>query len=120
MKNGLLFIILLFLSLVTRAQFVNFGQDRACLRWKQIKTEDFQIIYPDFFEDNAQKIANLYARLYQHANTLEIKPKKISVIIHADGRSCQWERSLSSPQKRTLHHASPGPNRQLAGTSLRT
>lgn len=55
MKNGLLFIILLFLSLVTRAQFVNFGQDRACLRWKQIKTEDFQIIYPDFFEDNAQK-----------------------------------------------------------------
>lgn len=50
MKNGLLFIILLFLSLVTRAQFVNFGQDRACLRWKQIKTEDFQIIYPDFLK----------------------------------------------------------------------
>lgn len=106
MKNGLLFIILLFLSLVTRAQFVNFGQDRACLRWKQIKTENFQIIYPDFFEDNAQKIANLYARLYQHANTLEIKPQKISVIIHADGGVANGNVALV-PRKSELYTMPP-------------
>ncbi|MDE6452042.1 MAG: hypothetical protein K2L23_07130, partial [Odoribacter sp.] len=56
-----LFIFLLFCSSVSsRAQFVNFGQDRASLRWKEINTPDFQIIYPDFFEENAQKMANIY------------------------------------------------------------
>lgn len=41
------------------AQFVNFGQDRSSLRWKQIDTENFQLIYPDFFETNAQRMANI-------------------------------------------------------------
>lgn len=79
--------IFLFLSLTLKGfgQFVNFGQDRASLRWKQINTRDFQIIYPDFFERNAQKMANIYQSLYQHANTLQLKPKKISMIVHPDG-----------------------------------
>ncbi len=83
---NLLFILLLVLtSPHLRAQFINFGQDRTSLHWKQINTADFQIIYPDFFEANAQKMANIYSRLYRHANTLEIKAKKIAMIVHADG-----------------------------------
>lgn len=84
MKIGFITALLL-LTFNSFAQFVNFGQDRSSLRWKQIKTDDFQIIYPDFFEENAQKAANIYEKLYQHANTLNRKPKKISVILHADG-----------------------------------
>lgn len=76
---------LLLLAYNSKAQFVNFGQDRPSLHWKQIKTADFQIIYPDFFEENAQKMANIYTRLYEHANTLQLKPKRISIIVHADG-----------------------------------
>lgn len=78
MKNGLtLFLFFLLSVLYSQAQFINFGQDRSSLRWKQIKTNDFQIIYPDFFEENAQKAANIYTRLYRHANTLQLRPKKI-------------------------------------------
>lgn len=85
-KQGLLFIILLLLNILTgKAQFVDLGQDPAFLRWRQIKTEDFQLIYPDYFEENAQKIANIYTALYRHANSLEHRPPKISMIIHTQG-----------------------------------
>lgn len=101
-----LFLILLHSLSNSSAQFVNFGQDRASLRWKQIKTDDFQIIYPDFFEDNAQKIANIYARLYAHANTLQLKPKKISMIVHADGGVSNGNVALV-PRKSELYTMPP-------------
>lgn len=86
MKNGLIIIIIFLLSSIySNAQFVNFGQDRPSLKWKQIKTNDFQLIYPEFFETNAQKVANMLMQLYRHSNTLQQHPKKISVILHADG-----------------------------------
>ena len=93
------FLVLLILSTIyCSAQFVNFGQDRASLRWKQIKTDRFQIIYPDFFEKNAQKAANLFTRLYDHANTLQFTPRKISVNLHADGGNSNGNEELA-PRK---------------------
>lgn len=86
MMKKLFYLLLLFLNtLGGKAQFVDLGQDPAGLRWKQIKTNDFQIIYPDYFEYNAQKIANIYAALYRHSNALNHKPIKVSMIIHASG-----------------------------------
>lgn len=86
MKRSLIFFLgLLFVALSSPAQFVNFGQDRSSIRWKQIKTDNFQLIYPDFFEANAQKMANMYEQLYRHSNTLQHRPKKMSMILHADG-----------------------------------
>lgn len=103
MKNGLIIcIIFLFTTLCSSAQFVNFGQDRPSLRWKQIKTDNFQIIYPDFFETNAQKVANIYERLYRHANTLQQKPRRISMILHADGGVSNGNVALA-PRKSELY-----------------
>ncbi|MDE5639347.1 MAG: hypothetical protein K2I47_06095, partial [Odoribacter sp.] len=76
-KKPFLSLLLLFICYYTQAQFTDFGQDPASLRWKEIKTKDFQIIYPDYFETNAQKIANIYHALYSHSNTLEHKPVKV-------------------------------------------
>lgn len=103
-----LFLIFVLLSSVLsgRAQFVNFGQDRTSLHWKQIHTKDFQIIFPDFFEKNAQKMANIYTKLYQHANTLQLKPKKISMIIHADGGIANGNVALV-PRKSELYTMPP-------------
>lgn len=67
------------------AQFVDLGQDPASTRWRQIKTDDFQIIYPDFFEEQAQYIANLYAKLYDHSNSMGVRAKKMSMVIRARG-----------------------------------
>ena len=86
MKKVLFFILLLWCPFsIVSAQFVNFGQDRPSLRWKQIKTDDFQIIYPDFFEENAQKAASIFSLLYHH---------------HACRRRCfQWECSPGTPEE---------------------
>ena len=46
-----------------KAQFVDLGQDPASTRWRQIQTKHFQIIYPAFFERNAQYLANIYEKL---------------------------------------------------------
>lgn len=84
-KKFILLVLLFFTGFTAGAQFTDFGQDPARLRWKQIKTDDFQIIYPDYFEAGAQKIANIYQALYNHSNTLEHKPVKVSMIVHPNG-----------------------------------
>ena len=85
-RKALLIIILLScIVLPGFTQYVDYGQDRASLRWKQINTSNFQIIYPDFFESSAQEIANIYEALYHHSNSLGRIPAKISMIVHADG-----------------------------------
>lgn len=104
MKTGLLLTIIFFfvVNFSGKAQFVSFGQDPAHIRWKQIQTEDFQIIYPDFFETDAQKVANIYAQLYHHANTLHLTPRKISIILHADGGVSNGNVALA-PRKSELY-----------------
>ena len=92
------------------AQYVDLGQDPASTRWRQIKTDQFQIIYPDFYEENAQYIANLYARLYQHANSLGVKAKKMSMIIRANGGISNGNAGWA-PKKSELYTTPPqGPD----------
>ena len=102
LKKSIVLLAILLSSLCSKAQFVNFGQDRPSLRWRQIKTENFQIIYPDFFETEAQKAANIYSRLYRHANTLGQRPKKIAMIMHADGGVSNGNVALA-PRKSELY-----------------
>lgn len=104
MKGRLFFsiILLLLAGLGCKAQFVNFGQDPARIKWRQINTENFRIIYPDFFEANAQKVASIYTKLYNHPNTLRFKPGKISMILHADGGVSNGNVALA-PRKAELY-----------------
>ena len=106
--NALTIGILLTFTLITpgKAQFVDLGQDPCSTRWRQIKTDNFQIIYPDFFEDNAQYLANIYEKLYAHANTLGITPKRISMIVRANGGVSNGNASWA-PKKSELYTAPP-------------
>lgn len=106
LRQLLLLAVLLLAALTASAQFVNFGQDRPSLRWKQIKTDHFQLIYPDFFETNAQRMANLYARLYAHPNTLQQPARRISIIIHPDGGISNGNVALA-PRKSELYTMPP-------------
>ncbi|MBI9037507.1 MAG: PD40 domain-containing protein [Bacteroidales bacterium] len=59
------------------------GQDPASISWKQINSENFQIIYPENFEEEAQYFANTLNYVYKFdIQTLYHKPKKISIILH--------------------------------------
>ena len=65
------------------AQYLNTGDDPGNIKWKQIKTNDYQIIFPEGYEENAKKIANTLSFLYvSGSRTLDHYPKKISVILH--------------------------------------
>ena len=80
---ALVLILLLLGSTNTKAQYYNLGQDPASLRWRHIKTEHFDLVYPGDFEERAQNLMNLFTYVYDHGTkTLENKPARVPVIIH--------------------------------------
>ncbi|MBT3383957.1 MAG: hypothetical protein HN778_10730 [Prolixibacteraceae bacterium] len=83
MKRLLLFFYLIFLLNISNAQFFQTGQDPASIKWRQINTENFQLIYPDYYELQSQKLAFVLEKVYNYGSySLNHKPKKISVILH--------------------------------------
>jgi hypothetical protein len=71
------------LSFSGNAQYFISGQDPSKIKWDQINSENFQIIFPHDFRAEAQRLANSLEIVYNYNTyTLKIKPKKISVILH--------------------------------------
>ncbi len=65
------------------SQYFSTGEDPARLKWRQISTVNFQLIYPESFETQAQKLANYFELVYRYGGeSLNYKPRKISVIFH--------------------------------------
>ncbi|HEY5509563.1 MAG TPA: hypothetical protein VIK10_00905 [Prolixibacteraceae bacterium] len=65
-------------------QYFTSGQDPASIKWLQINSENFQIIYPSDYEVQAQRVAHVFEKVYAFAGaSLENKPPKISVILHS-------------------------------------
>ncbi len=68
---------------LSKAQYFQTGQDPASLKWRQINTPNFQIIYPDYFEPRAQFVSSIMEKVYKEGGkTLNYQPKKISIILH--------------------------------------
>jgi hypothetical protein len=83
MKYFFRILLLLFLRTTVSAQFYEFGQDPASLKWKSLDTEHFRIVFPSDFAENAQSIARLMEKNYL-ANSAQLnhQPSKIPLIIH--------------------------------------
>lgn len=94
------------MPLTLSAQYIDLGQDPSSIHWRQINTKDFQLIYPDFFEENAQHLANIFTLLYNSEMSLKQKPRKMSIIVHARGAvsngSAGW-----APKKSDLYTIPP-------------
>ncbi len=72
-----------FLNTNANAQYFQTGQDPSSIRWHQINTANFQVIYPDEFENEAQRVAFVLDKVFQYGTkTLNHQPKKISVVLH--------------------------------------
>lgn len=82
----IIFLFVLFFSHCgVRAQYFSTGQDPASLKWKQIKTNDFRIIYPSFYEIRAQYIANIMEKVCRYETvTLNARKPRIPVLIHTE------------------------------------
>ena len=80
---GTMLILLSLIPYSSRAQYFVVGQDPASIKWRQINTENFQIIYPSDYETEANRVAHLFETVYLHSGvTLKHQPKKISVLLH--------------------------------------
>lgn len=69
--------------LAAKPQYFSTGEDPASLKWRQIVTPNFQLIYPEDFEEKAAVIAAWFEKVYEvGSSTLHHTPRKISVIFH--------------------------------------
>ena len=79
----LLLLALFFIPLLLSAQYYSTGEDPSAIKWKQINTERFQIIFPSTFEAKAIRMANILTRSIPFASfSLQHTPRKISIVLH--------------------------------------
>lgn len=87
MIPGLKYLLSLALSIFVLAdvvaQYYSSGQDPASVKWHQINTPKFKVIYPNNYESTARYVANVleYAASLDTI-TLSAKAKKVPVILH--------------------------------------
>jgi hypothetical protein len=84
MKKIIILIIGCFLVTINaKAQYFQTGQDPSLIKWEQINTTNFQVIYPKEFEKQAQRVSFVLEKVYEYGfKTLDFNPRKISVILH--------------------------------------
>ncbi len=83
MKKSLFSILFYLFFFVSNAQYFQTGQDPASIKWRRINTENFELIYPDYYELQAQKLAYVLEKVYNYGSySLKYNPRKISVILH--------------------------------------
>ncbi|TZF82676.1 hypothetical protein FW774_14340 [Pedobacter sp. BS3] len=70
------------------AQIFDAAQNPPSLKWRQISTENFQVLYPSGFENEAQRMANTLSSIISRVSfSYKIKPRKITVILQNQGTS---------------------------------
>ena len=82
-KPGLISLIFLLITLSVSAQFYNTGQDPGGIKWLQIKTDRFRIIYPEKYGAGGPEFARYLEMAYSGMSSLYPAGKfRIPVIIH--------------------------------------
>jgi hypothetical protein len=81
----LLIVFCLFVSTSAFSQYFNDGQDRSGIKWKRISSIHFEVIFPEGFEMQGERVVHLMEKSYQYTcETLKHKPKKISIVLHTE------------------------------------
>ena len=106
MRKLLLVIVLLLGLLNVKAQYFQSGQDPASLKWRQINSTNFQLIYPDYYELQAQKLAHIMEKVYAYpSKSINHKPTKISIILHT--QTVQSNGLVAYAPKRSEFYTTP-------------
>ncbi len=87
-KSFVLISFIVFLPHIGFSQYFSTGQDPASLRWRQIRTAKYQLIYPEPFEKKAQYLANIMELVCHHeTQSLKAKVTRIPIILHTQSAS---------------------------------
>jgi hypothetical protein len=82
-KIVFLFLIAVFTTGALRAQYYVKDQDPASIHWKEINTKHFQVLFPENYSKEGQKLINLLEYSFPHVSEqLGHQPSKIPVIVH--------------------------------------
>ncbi|MBI9063645.1 MAG: hypothetical protein JEZ14_16810 [Marinilabiliaceae bacterium] len=74
----------LIISTVSNAQYYSSGSDPASIKWHQIKSPYFKVVFPEEFEREARRFTALLDSLYLHgSHSLDHTPKPINVLMHS-------------------------------------
>jgi len=75
--------IFLLITFNVSAQYYDIGQEPAGIKWKQIRTENFSIVYPDYYETNAKSTAILFEQWrIPVSRSLRVEPPHTPVVMH--------------------------------------
>ncbi|PKQ64376.1 hypothetical protein BZG02_06045 [Labilibaculum filiforme] len=96
------------------AQYFSDGQDPASIRWKQINTNEFQIIFPADYEEKAKYMAAIFQDLLQKSGKdLNHKPKKFSVVVHTQSATSNGMVAWAPKRVEIYNTSSPDNDAQL-------
>ncbi|MDP4266677.1 MAG: hypothetical protein Q8880_04515 [Bacteroidota bacterium] len=102
-----LLVVFILFNTYAKAQYYDSGQDPSEIKWKQINTDNYQLVFPEDFENKAVYIAKAldFACLYA-VKSLNYRPSKISIIIHS--KSTESNGMVSwAPSKMELYPCNP-------------
>lgn len=88
------------------SQIFEGGQNPPSVKFRQIKTENFQIIYPTLLEDDAQRLANVLEKsIVSISKSLNKKPHPISIILQ--GNTVESNGFVQSAPRRSEFYTMP-------------
>lgn len=86
------------------------------MKWYQINTNNFKVLYPYGFEKEAQRVANTLEHIREpEAKSLEVMPKKISIVLHS--QSAVSNGFVTLAPRRSEFYAMPPQNYNFIGTN---
>ncbi|HYW94225.1 MAG TPA: hypothetical protein VE870_01410 [Bacteroidales bacterium] len=79
----LLFLVFTLPTYYAGAQFYEYGQDPASIKWKYINTKKFKVIFPEGFGDEAGRVLTRFEQ-YSNLNSAQLHhtPGKIPIVLH--------------------------------------
>lgn len=115
MKDILFFLLYSFLCLKVYGQTI-FENNPPFLKWQQVNTQNFRVLFPKGFEDQAQRIANTLEHIHNaEARTLGDAPRKISVILQ--NQSATSNGFVSILPRRSEFYTMPPQDYNFLGTN---
>ncbi len=83
-KLAFILITLTLLICNSNAQYYSSGADPANIKWRQLNSPVFKVVYPEEFESEAKRFIAMLDSLYAYGGySLDHTPKPIKVLIHA-------------------------------------
>jgi hypothetical protein len=114
MKKRLSFLFLLLSSCLQAQDLLD--NNPPSLRWYQVNTQDFRILFPKGFEQQAQRVANTLQLLHDaEAKSIGSSPRKISVLLQ--NQSAVSNGFVSMFPRRSEFYAMPPQDYNFLGTN---